>query len=59
MSRSEIGKVIDLERDDLDRLLAGLVQFGILNVRQTNGLRVFQARSGGAPSLGRFDGVSR
>ena len=41
MSRSEIGKVIDLERDDLDRLLAGLVQFGLLRVTRLNGFQVF------------------
>ena len=48
MSRSEIGKVIELDRDDLDALLAGLVQFGLLRVTRLNGFQVFHF-------LGRID----
>ena len=40
MSRGQIGGAIDLERDDLDRLLAGLVEFGLL----THSQGVFRAR---------------
>jgi len=42
MSRSEIGKVIDLDRDDLDALLAGLVEFGLVSVTKHSGFQVFR-----------------
>ena len=42
LSRSEIGKSVDLEREELDRLLAGLVEFGLLSVTVHNGLQIFR-----------------
>ena len=44
MNRGQIGAAVDLERDVLDELLAGLVRFGELTVSDENGLRVFRAR---------------
>lgn len=45
MTRADIGKAIgdDLDRDALDDLLAGLVEFGLLTVTRENGLLVFRA----------------
>jgi hypothetical protein len=45
MTRSEIGKALgdDLDRDALDDLLAGLVEFGLLAATTENGLLVFRA----------------
>jgi hypothetical protein len=45
MTRGEIGKAVgdDLDRDALDDLLAGLVEFGLLAVTRENGLLVFRA----------------
>lgn len=45
MTRGEIGKAIgdDLDREGLDDLLAGLVEFGLLAVTRENGLLVFRA----------------
>ena len=44
MNRGQIGAAVDLERDVLDELLAGLVRFGELTVSDENGLRVFRAQ---------------
>ena len=51
MTRGEVGKAVgdDLDRDALDDLLAGLVEFGLLTVAKENGLQVFRA-SGNLPS---------
>lgn len=48
MTRGEIGKAVgdDLDRDALDDLLEGLVQFGLLTVTRENGLLVFRAAGG-------------
>jgi hypothetical protein len=43
MTRAEVGGVIDLDRDALDALLAGLVRFGLLSVTWENGIQVFRA----------------
>lgn len=45
MTRGEVGKAVgdDLDRDALDGLLAGLVEFGLLAVTRENGLLVFRA----------------
>lgn len=43
MTRGEIGGVIDLDREALDALLAGLVRFGLLAVTWENGVQVFRA----------------
>lgn len=45
ITRGEIGKAVgdDLDRDALDNLLAGLVEFGLLAVTRENGLLVFRA----------------
>ena len=45
MARADIGKAVgdDLDRDALDDLLAGLVEFGLLAVTRENGLLVFRA----------------
>jgi hypothetical protein len=50
LTRGEIGKAVsdDLDRDALDDLLAGLVEFGLLAVTRENGLLVFRA-SGNIP----------
>ena len=50
MTRGEIGKAIgdDVDRDALDDLLAGLVEFGLLKVEKQNGIQLFRF-------LGRFD----
>lgn len=45
MTRYEIGGVIDLERESLDRLLAGLTRFGMLKVSQENGVLVYRSGS--------------
>ena len=42
LSRAEIGDVIDLDREELDRLLAALVEFGLLSATTENGLGVFR-----------------
>lgn len=44
MTRADIGKAIgdDLDRDALDDLLAGLVEFGLLAVTRENGLLVYR-----------------
>ena len=44
MSRGELGGVIGLERDSLDALLDGLVQFGLLTMAQVHGVRVYRVR---------------
>jgi hypothetical protein len=45
MSRGEIGRIVDLERDVLDQLLDGLVRFGLLIMTDMNGVRYYrQAR---------------
>ncbi len=45
MSRGELGRAIELERDTLDSLLDGLVQFGLLTMADVNGVRFYrQAR---------------
>jgi hypothetical protein len=51
MTRADIGKAVgdDLDRDALDDLLAGLVEFGLLAVTSENGLLVFRA-AGNFPS---------
>jgi hypothetical protein len=51
MTRGEINKAVgdDLDRDALDDLLAGLVEFGLLAVTRENGLLVFRA-AGNFPS---------
>jgi hypothetical protein len=51
MTRGEVGKAVgdDLDRDALDDLLAGLVEFGLLAVTRENGLLVFRA-GGNFPS---------
>jgi len=51
MTRGEIGKAVgdDLDRDALDDLLAGLVEFGLLAVTRENGLLLFRA-AGNFPS---------
>jgi hypothetical protein len=43
-TRGEIGKSVgdDLDRDALDALLAGLVEFGLLTVARENGIEVFR-----------------
>ena len=48
MTRSEIGKAVgdDLDRDALDDLLSGLVEFGLLAVTRENGLLVFRVLGG-------------
>lgn len=43
MSRAEIGKAINLERDVLDSFLNGLVQVGVLAVSVENEIRIFRA----------------
>ncbi len=50
MSRGEIGKAVgaSLDRDALDDLLAGLVEFGLLSIERQNGMQIFR-------SLGRSD----
>lgn len=45
MNRGQIGSVIDLDRDTLDQVLAGLVGFGQLTLTFENGLRVYRATS--------------
>lgn len=51
MTRGEIAKAVgdDLDRDALDDLLAGLVEFGLLTATRENGLLVFRA-AGNLPS---------
>lgn len=45
MSRGELGRVIELERDTLDSLLDGLIRFGLLRMTVENGVRFYrQAR---------------
>jgi hypothetical protein len=50
LTRGEIGKLVgdSFDRDALDDLLAGLVEFGLLTVARENGLFVFRA-SGNFP----------
>jgi putative heme iron utilization protein len=45
ITRGEIGKAVgsDLDRDALDALLAGLVEFGLLTMTRQKGLLVFRA----------------
>ncbi len=43
MNRGQIGGAIDLDREVLDELLAGLVRFGLLTVTSLNGIQVFRA----------------
>ena len=43
ISRGEIGRAIALDRDALDALLDGLVQFGQLRIDVLNGSRVYRA----------------
>lgn len=43
MSRAEIGKAINLERNVLDSFLNGLVQVGVLTVSVEHGVRTFRA----------------
>lgn len=45
MNRKQIGSVIKLDRDTLDQVLAGLVDFGLLTMTVDNGLRVYRATS--------------
>ena len=42
MTRGAIGSVLDLDRDVLDQLLAGLVGAGLLVVTLENGVRVYR-----------------
>jgi hypothetical protein len=52
MTRSEIGKALGdaLDHDDLDELLAGLVEFGLLILTRENGLLVYR-------TVGNFHGT--
>ena len=43
LTRAEIGKAINMDRDFLDEFLAGLVQAGVLRVVDQNGMRTFWA----------------
>ena len=43
MNRGQIGKLMNLEREVLDELLAGLVRFGLLTVTSLNGIQVYRA----------------
>ena len=45
MTRGEIGGAIQLERESLDALMDGLVQFGVLTVTWEDGVRVYRAQS--------------
>lgn len=47
MTRKQLGGAVDLERDVLDELLAGLVNAGLLTYGWENGLPVYRATSGG------------
>jgi len=47
MSRQQLGHALDLDRDVLDQLLAGLVSFGILTVTTGPGGPVYRATGGG------------
>jgi hypothetical protein len=46
MTRKQLGGAVDLERDVLDELLAGLVNAGLLTYGWENGVPVYRATSG-------------
>jgi len=43
MNRKQIGSVVSLDRDALDELLVGLVNFGLLTLTWEDGVPVFRA----------------
>lgn len=45
ISRGELGKAINLDREVLDDFLNGLVRIGVVRVTDQNGIRVYQAGS--------------
>lgn len=47
MARGEIGRVIELDREVLDELLAALVSVGLLTASVEDGYQVFRAGVGG------------
>lgn len=48
MNRQQIGSAVDLDRDTLDQLLQGLVDFGLLTITWENGLPVYRAANFGS-----------
>ena len=42
MNRKQLGSAVDLDRDVLDQLLAGLVEIGMLAVTWEGGVRVYR-----------------
>lgn len=42
ISRGEIGRLVDLQRDTLDNLLDGFVRAGLLTMTVVNGLRFYR-----------------
>ena len=46
MTRQQLGHAVDLDRDVLDELLAGLVRVGLLAVSWEIGVPVYRTRTG-------------
>ena len=46
MNRKQLGNALDLERETLDGLLAGMVRAGLLTVAWENGVPVFRTQNG-------------
>jgi hypothetical protein len=45
ISRGDIGRLVDLERDTLDELLDGFVRAGMLVVSNVNGVRIYRRQA--------------
>jgi hypothetical protein len=43
MNRQQIGNAVDLDRDVLDQLLAGLINIGLLTVAWKDGVPIYRA----------------
>ena len=43
MTRHQLGNAVDLDRDTLDQLLAGLAGIGLLTVAWQNGVPIYRA----------------
>ncbi len=46
ISRGELGRLVDLERDTLDALLDGFVRAGMLVLSNMNGVRIYRKADG-------------
>ena len=43
MDRQQLGNAVDLERDVLDELLAGMIRVGVLTLAWEDGVQVFRS----------------